>query len=262
MDLGWVTEKSVRSVTVLVILLTCASLVNTPDGLAFTLDEDTLKRETQLANPEDKITQYQSTQPGMFKTPYKTWSLFIVCNLSWLKGQNNQKLHKLYAEFIAFGEVIGRENLAVWFWTKSVPREKQGSVHSIKGDTIISAHVDITRSVDYCKRYNLVPSEGPHIVTTTTYPGDLSPDRNTVKISLNGRTSSQITEVLIALNDQIAAEKLDQKPFDEKYWLVWESIVNSVKNTVSAILEGSRITIDAKMKFVNVKYEWEGKGLR
>jgi hypothetical protein len=50
---------------------------------------------------------------------YKTWSLFLVNNPQWVVAESNDKVRKLYDQFQAFGRAIGRDNVAVWFWSQN-----------------------------------------------------------------------------------------------------------------------------------------------
>src|SRR6266850_2591568 len=65
---------------------------------------------------------------------YKTWSLFLVCNPRWLASDKTHELYDLYSQFESFGDSIGPDNLAVWFWKRKV---------SVKSD--LAANVDVTR---------------------------------------------------------------------------------------------------------------------
>ena len=45
------------------------------------------------------------------KDPRKSWSLFLVCNPSWLLPENSARLQNLRQQFDAFGEAIGPDHL-------------------------------------------------------------------------------------------------------------------------------------------------------
>ena len=62
-------------------------------------------------------------------------------------------LTQLYKAFVAFGETIGGDNLAVWFW-------KHKTQKSMNLD-----EVDLQRSSAFCAAYGLAPSRGPYVVT-------------------------------------------------------------------------------------------------
>src|SRR6267378_661897 len=74
------------------------------------------------------------------KDHYKTWSLFLICNPRWMADDKTKDLGQLYKAFRAFGDTIGRDNLAVWFWKhKYFPGRKLDDV-------------DLARSTDFCSR--------------------------------------------------------------------------------------------------------------
>ena len=47
---------------------------------------------------------------------FKSWSLFLVCNPSWIQPGSEERIWRLYRQFKSFGRTIGDDNLAVWFW--------------------------------------------------------------------------------------------------------------------------------------------------
>jgi len=109
-------------------------------------------------------------------------------------------LDQLYKAFKAFGETIGRDNLAVWFWKhKYLPGRKLDDV-------------DLGRSTDFCSRAHLVPSRGPFIVVTSTYPeqeslgGELP--KNSALFELGAMKPSEVSDLLAHLADQLVANRL------------------------------------------------------
>src|SRR5262249_40858281 len=51
------------------------------------------------------------------KMGFKTWSIFLITNQQWLLRETSGRLERLYENFTIFGNAIGPENLAVWFWS-------------------------------------------------------------------------------------------------------------------------------------------------
>ena len=68
-----------------------------------------------------------------------------------------KRIQGLFERYRLFGEAIGSKNLAIWFW-------KEPAV-------VPSAELtDVSRSSDYCERYQLLPSQSPHVLVTTQHP--------------------------------------------------------------------------------------------
>ena len=132
------------------------------------------------------------------KGGYKTWSLFLVCNPRWMADDRAEDLTKLYKAFEAFGQTIGRNHLAVWFWT-----------HPYQGGKTTIDDVDLERSSDFCRAYGLVPSKGPYVVVTSTYPdlslGQGKPPANSAWFALGAMKPSEISDLLAQLADQLVA---------------------------------------------------------
>ena len=76
---------------------------------------------------------------------YKSWSLFLISDADWILAEKNEKIKELYEQFERFGDVIGRNHLAVWFWSQD-PRY----------DNFYMA-VDILRARAFCKKLELPP---------------------------------------------------------------------------------------------------------
>src|SRR5947207_2398782 len=72
---------------------------------------------------------------------YKTWSLFLICNPDWVAPDKSTDLANLYRRFKSFGDAIGRDNLAVWFWKRAVP----------VSDPRLAENVDVARSAEFCR---------------------------------------------------------------------------------------------------------------
>jgi hypothetical protein len=135
---------------------------------------------------------------------YKTWSLFLICNPRWMADDRTQDLAQLHKSFQAFGETIGRDNLAVWFWK-----------HRYDSSKTKLDDVDLERSSAFCSAYGLPPSHGPYIVVTSSYPdvsrpsGKLPP--NSAWFELGAMKPSQISDLLARLADQLTANKMPQQ---------------------------------------------------
>lgn len=82
---------------------------------------------------------------------YKTWSLFLVCNPDWVAPEKSADLANLYRRFRSFGDAIGGENLAVWFWKRRGPVD----------DPRLAENIDVARSVEFCGALGRAPSQGP-----------------------------------------------------------------------------------------------------
>ena len=117
--------------------------------------------QTPSAQPQAAV-ELVTTKQAIPKS-FKTYSLFLVCNPQWLDPAKNTGLLQLYRQFQSFGRAIGDDHAAVWFW-KSNSYEHN--------DAALAQIVDVERSVRFCQAWKLIPSEGPHLVITSTYPDE------------------------------------------------------------------------------------------
>ena len=134
------------------------------------------------------------------KKDFKTYSLFLVCNPSWVqpRGMIDPQTEFLYRSFLNFGHAIGDDNLAVWFWL---------SPEGAKTTHPTAANIDVERSARFCQAWRLKPSEGPHLVITSTFPkeGDLKSGlpKNSAVFALGNMTDDQISQLLSKLTDHL-----------------------------------------------------------
>jgi hypothetical protein len=131
---------------------------------------------------------------------YKSWSLFLICNPAWIVENGDKGIEELFHRYKAFGESIGPNNLAIWFWRKPAVAPT-------------SDNTDISRSAVYCEKYKLLPSESPHVLVTTRHPDDQDPGDRLV-VSLNGLDAHDSALAITKLADQLVATGLSQSGLD------------------------------------------------
>jgi hypothetical protein len=128
---------------------------------------------------------------------YKTWSLFLMCNPDWVSSDRSRDVQNLFWRFQLFGDAIGKENLAVWFWKRQTPVT----------DPRLADNIDVARSAEYCRVLNKKPSEGPYLVVTTAYPDVASFPRDRAVFELNGLEPAALARLLNSLTDQLLLER-------------------------------------------------------
>ena len=171
------------------------------------------------------------------KTPipqgYKTWSLFLINNPQWVVAESNDKVKRLYDQFEAFGRAIGRDHVAVWFWSGD-----------IRQDSFYYKAVDVIRSAEFCEKLNLAPSGGPYILVTSDYPGtglinDAStflptPLKSYYTVSLNNKSADEIMQLLTRVADKITSDHLpDLGSGSEGYWSAWQRAFETIRDFLS-----------------------------
>lgn len=148
-------------------------------------NQDAVQVAVQVVGPEE-----------IPRTGYQTWSLFLVCTPDWVMPERSGELAGLYRRFQGFGDAIGRDNVAVWFWKEATPIN----------DSRLSENIDVARSADYCQALSLRPSEGPFLVVTTAYPEvDDFPEERAVFV-LGGLQPAELARLLNTLTDQLLIE--------------------------------------------------------
>lgn len=134
---------------------------------------------------------------------FTSWSLFLVCAPDWATEERSKDLASLYGRFMAFGDAIGDENVAVWFWKKKVSLN----------DAKLSASVDVARSADYCRALKLRPSEGPFVVVTNAYPELKKFPKERAVFALGALAPAELVKLFNKLTDGLLLEgKVDPAP--------------------------------------------------
>ena len=124
---------------------------------------------------------------------YKSWSLFLVCNPDWVSPEKSSDLTNLYHRFKSFGDAIGRDNLAVWFWKRQVP----------VNDPRLAENIDVARSAEFCGALGRAPSQGPYLVVTSAYPDVAAFPAERAIFELGGLQPVDLAKLLNALTDQL-----------------------------------------------------------
>jgi hypothetical protein len=136
--------------------------------------------------------------------PFKSWSLFLLCDPKWVQrnqadpdsGLPGYGIFELFKDFQSFGTAIGDDNLAVWFW-------RNNSVV----DSLLASNVDVTRAQRFCIAYHLKFNKGPYLVVTSTYPDEanlgkgLPPD--SAVFTLGGMKLKQIKVLLTQVSQRL-----------------------------------------------------------
>jgi hypothetical protein len=172
------------------------------------------------------------------KKGFKTWSIFLVTNQQWLRRETSDRLERLYENFTIFGNAIGPENLAVWFWSEPSQADR------------FHKTVDVERSVAFCRSINLRPSEGPYVVVMREYPGkcivsdpDSFPKESAgfLVIKLNGTNATKTGKLLDSLVDQLTTADL-AKSFSrvDDYLNGWRNVLIEVSNQMLGL--SSKVT--------------------
>jgi hypothetical protein len=157
---------------------------------------------------------------------YKSWSLFLVCNVKWLLNENATRLQNLHEQFDAFGTAIGPEHLAVWF-----------------------ADPDDPRVAKFCTnpKLKMLPSKSPYVLVTTKYPDPAKAPGDFLTLELGALTSAEITSSLDGLADQLLVTGLPkQKSGSEQYWRVWQQSFQALRLAVVGFGDRIKLTIDTK----------------
>jgi hypothetical protein len=149
---------------------------------------------------------------------YQTYSLFLVCNPQWLDQDKRGDLHNLYIQFKNFGRAIGDDHVAVWFWkAEGRTLDDDGNLGQLAQD------VDVERSERFCHAWKLKPSEGPHVVVTSTYPkeSDLSagPPKDIAVYSLGNMVPKDISALLAKLTDDLVQTGHVTQPAAAGLWV-------------------------------------------
>lgn len=199
----------------------------------------TLGSRTALG--QEALELFTTPRDTIPKEHYKSWSLFLISNPEWILPESEEKIRELYYRFKAFGDAIGPDHLAVWFWTQRPT-----------GDFF--KYVDVMRSSAFCSKLNLPPSKSPYLIITSEYPGAGTLSRypesffelkNVSVVELSELDASEITTVLASLADRILIEGLDGTDADsEDFWRGWQRSFESIRDNLVGLSKKVKLTIN------------------
>jgi len=162
---------------------------------------------------------------------FKSWSLFLVCDPAWLHPEKQKALLDLRLRYWLFGDTTGPGHAAVWFTKEADP----------------DSPLDTDRMRKYCEAFQLVPSEGPHIVVTTVHPDRGAATESKLVLALKG-SAEDAQRKLTKLNDLIGQQKLSQQEMDsEPWWAGWVRGLDSVCQWLD------KVEWDIQVKVLNIK---------
>ena len=203
----------------------------------------------QTLTAQEAVEIFTSTNDTIPKDHYKSWSLFLVSNPEWALPESNNKLRELYYRFKAFGDALGPDHLAVWFWTKDPIDED------------LFKYLDVMRSSAFCSKLNLPSSKSPYVVITSEYPGNSLLSKypesfNSLEkfsvIELNKLKAEEITQVLTSLVDPIKENDLDAiDPKTEDFWRGLQRSYENIRDTLVDICKSITMTINTT--FFNIE---------
>lgn len=181
----------------------------------------------------------------------RSWSLFLICEPSWILQRDPERLLRLYWRFLDLGQALGPEHAAVWFWTRNP---------DLPGNGEIQTAIDVVRSLAFCSQLELSPTEGPFLLVTTDYPGPglVSDLPNTFQIPRNRailRLPDPQTADFESLMENVleAVYSGDLRNLDggtESFWRAWQSVFQSVQAGVTGA--ASRINVTIRTVFFEV----------
>jgi hypothetical protein len=187
-----------------------------------------------------------NTQEDIPKEPFKSWSVFLVCNPKWIMPESDNRISELHSAFVAFGRAIGPDNVATWFSQKGSDR------------------LDFDRSAQFCARLKLPPSQSPYVLLMTHYPGasvtgkpetfplTLGPH---VLLSLNGADLDATMHLLGNLADQIVVSDLSRLPIgSDGYWRTLKDSYTAVRDQFVGIFKDISVTVEGGPVKAEVKF--------
>ena len=176
---------------------------------------------------------------------YESWSLFLICNPAWVLQNGDRGIEELFRAYKVFGEVIGPNNLAIWFWKTPAWRP-----------TVENS--DLGRMGEYCKKFELTASETPQVVATTMYPDLEEEPGDRVVANLNGSAENS-AQALTDLTDQLLSIGLNQSGLDDNER--WRRISAAALSALSSVAcYFNKVSISIKTNLLDVELAHTGEG--
>jgi hypothetical protein len=145
-----------------------------------------------------------------------TYSLFLIPDARWQDSEFADERTRLWETFHSFGRSIGDRHAAIWFLDQE-------------------DNVDVLRSQEYCRRFNLSWNDGPYLVTVAKRPDLLERSDEVIVVRMGGIAPDRILTVLNRLSSDLTSTgTIATGP------LVYEELKQRVLSRVDGYGEGVR----------------------
>jgi hypothetical protein len=182
---------------------------------------------------------------------FKSWSLFLICNPSWLTDSSSKNIEDLHRAYLGFGRAIGAHHVAIWFWKRK-----------FFGDNELVQNMDADRNVAFCESYGLSPSQSPYIILTTTYPDEQNPALGTSSdfwtLPIGSLDNQGTINVLTSLTDQIFQTRAFDLNFTNEigsivYWQEWMSILRRTAQNVGSFASSLEFSANTPIGEITIR---------
>lgn len=164
---------------------------------------------------------------------YKSWTIFVVCNPRWI-GRSTQ-INDLYDKFMRFGNAIGDSDVAIWTATR------RGGYDSNAG-------------ARFCRRLRLDPARGPHLITTTMWPGLAGRPARYMRVSFANASPAVSEDLLEELTRQVIQQDFDRDKINTLDG--WSRIRDAARGFMEfACPIVNRVSVSINTPVVKVSYE-------
>ena len=151
----------------------------------------------------------------------ESYSLFLIPDDRWRGSDFDDQRSELWETFYSFGRSIGDRHAAIWFLDQE-------------------DNLDVLRSQEYCRRFNLSFNDGPYLVTVGKRPDLLESRDEIIVIRMGGIAADRILSVLNRLSrDLTATGEVATGP------LIYEELKQRFLTSVEAYPEGVRAFLSA-----------------
>jgi len=142
---------------------------------------------------------------------FTTWSLFLVCDPTWLQAEVKSELIGLYNAYLSFIATVNDSDARLW----TFPRTRGWRAEAI----------DPIWSRPYCESLGLDITAGPYLVITVHPPDAIRPADTKVLLAFRGRRAEDIARSLLTLEERASEEELQHTVAGSpQWWGAWERI--------------------------------------
>lgn len=174
------------------------------------------------------IPQYSSTG-----VKYESWTIFVICNSRWSGNRNS--INSLYRQFLRFGEAIGDSDVAIW------PIGKNGEYSFSAG-------------ARFCRQLRLNPARGPHLITTTRWPGLTARPSSYLRVSFANAPPTVTEDLLEELTSQVILQDFEASKLNSvDDWSRMKSAAGQFYRYACPII--SRVSVAINTPAIKVSYD-------
>ena len=170
---------------------------------------------------EDAIPRHHRYPDGR-TVAFTSWSMFLVCDSTWLQSEGKTDLVALYNAYLILVVTANENDAPLWAFPKTSGWRAE--------------EIDPVWSKPYCESLGLSTHASPVVVITVHPPDTIKPSDAKVLLAFGQRRRRDIARMLTRLAERTAEERLgDARAGSAEWWSTWGRLSAWARSHLSGV---------------------------